>query len=57
VDIGFDFTFNPQLAVRLSATLGNSVFFNRENAFGLSLAWSPGAQGPTEPARPRNRPR
>jgi hypothetical protein len=50
VDLGLDVTLNSQLAARLSTTAASSIFFNRNNSFGVSLAWSPG-----EPPRSRRR--
>lgn len=44
-DLGGSFEFNPRFAVRLSATLGD------DDAFGASLAWSPGRRGPSQPTR------
>lgn len=40
-DLGADFEFSPQFAVRLSALMaGNDTFV--DDAFGISLAWKPG---------------
>jgi hypothetical protein len=52
IDFGVAVTFSPQLAARVSAMTASSVFFNRRNALGASLAWSPG-----ETTRSRRRPR
>lgn len=41
VDLGGEFEFNRQLAVRLSATLSGSDWFDNRNALGVSLAWTP----------------
>jgi hypothetical protein len=40
-DIGGDFEFSPQFALRVSAVLGADKFFS-DDAFGISLAWKPG---------------
>jgi hypothetical protein len=49
-DLGGSFEFNPRLAVRLSATLGD------DDAFGASLAWTPRRAGSATPPT-RQRPR
>ena len=41
VDLGAEFEFNRQLAMRLSATLSGSDWLGNSNAFGISLAWTP----------------
>ena len=38
------FEFTPNMAVRLSASLGGSDFFGDDDSFGVSFAWSPGYQ-------------
>jgi hypothetical protein len=44
-DIGANFEFTPQLAVRFGAGFGGSNYFDQGN-FGLSLAWTPGYTRP-----------
>lgn len=39
-DLGLSFEINRQIALRLSGKFGGGDFFN-EDAFGISLAWSP----------------
>lgn len=40
-DIGADFQFTPQFALRLSALFSGSDYLGNDDAFGLSLAWTP----------------
>ena len=44
-DIGANFEFTPQMAVRFGAGFGGSDYFDDGN-FGLSLAWTPGYTRP-----------
>lgn len=44
-DLGANFEFTRQLAMRLSATFGGSDVFDDDNAFGISLAWRPPGLG------------
>jgi hypothetical protein len=44
-DIGANFEFTPQMAVRFGAGFGGSDYFDDGN-FGLSLAWTPGYSRP-----------
>ena len=45
VDLGMNFEFSRQLALRLSAMFGGSDAFGNDDAFGLSLAWTPPGVG------------
>lgn len=40
-DIGANFDFSPQFALRVSALFNGSDYLARDNAFGISLAWTP----------------
>jgi opacity protein-like surface antigen len=39
-DLGADFQFTPQFALRLSALFSGSDYLGKQDAFGLSLAWT-----------------
>jgi opacity protein-like surface antigen len=41
-DLGGSFEFTPNLAVRLSASLGGSDYLADDDSFGVSFAWTPG---------------
>ena len=45
VDLGANFEFSRQLALRLSAMFGGSDVFGDDDAFGVSLAWRPAGVG------------
>jgi hypothetical protein len=47
-DLGANFEFTPQMALRLAGGFGGSNYFD-QSTFGISLAWTPGY------ARPRSR--
>ncbi len=43
-DVGASFEVNRQIALRASAMFGGSDFLANDSAFGISLAWTPGAR-------------